>query len=705
MTERVRRSGGGINVKGKESKRAFGRVSKADNILAYTMLQAEDAIVRAETNTVAKAFYQLAKNAPDPDFWEIAKVTSVPVMNEKTGLVRYENQKRVQPGDQDYTVTAKFNGEERSVTLNRSNPDARRLADSMRNLTQMQTDYLVRLLGSVNRFLSAVNTSYNPEFVITNAFRDIQAATINLAGFDRDGLVTGTLKDYRKALAASMRGAFKDGKNYNKLFGKADDDWAGWYNEFISEGGRVYFNQVDDLQTLKNRVEQSAKAAATGNRLQVKTMFFKVRDFVEGTNNGVENAVRLAAYKNAREAGMSKMAAASLAKNLTVNFNRRGTFGPAMNAAYLFFNASVQGTARMFTALKSKRVQKILAGVAVAGFAIEMLNAMMSEDDDDGESYYDKISDFDKARNMIFMVPGGKGQHYKIPLPYGFNAFYAGGRTLAEIARRGGDRAAHSMGNLATTIVDAFNPVGGTESLLNFISPTIFDPLVDIERNRDFTDRPIMPEQNQFGPETPDAQRYYGSVGTHWKTITDALTSATGGDDVVAGAIDVSPETLEHLSGVVVGALGAFVDRAFDLGTKIIDSEEEITASDVPFVRKLTAGEPSWYDKSAYYDRVHQVEKIVSEAKQYAEREEWEKFDSFVDKNMNLATLETPMKVAQKEMRTIRKAKAANEFAKEMGKVDDATYRSEKKLFEDAEKLVITQFNTEWNATMKLSKE
>jgi hypothetical protein len=336
---------------------------------------------------------------------------------------------------------------------------------------------------------------------------------------------------------------------------------------------------------------------------------------------------------------------------------------------------------------------------------IELLNAMLSGEDEDGESYYDKISDFDKSRNLILMLPGEGGSHIKIPLPYGYNAFFALGRTAAEIMRRGGDRAMESASNLATTIVDAFNPVGGTASLLNFLSPTIADPIVDLERNRDYRDRPIIPEQSPYEPEVPDAQRYYSSVGTHWRTITDFLTMATGGDDVVAGAIDVSPETLEHLAGVVMGAAGSFFNRNVGLVAKTFDSEEEVEASDLPFVRKIFGQKPSWYDKSTFYDRVDLIEKAVSDAKDYAEREDWDKFDRYVDNKAKLFELEDAMKAAKKEMRAIRKARGKNEFAYEMGKIDEATYKAERRVYKDAEKMVVEQFNTQWNAIMLAGRD
>jgi hypothetical protein len=56
----------------------------------------------------------------------------------------------------------------------------------------------------------------------------------------------------------------------------------------------------------------------------------------------MENAIRLAAYKVGLDKGMSKEQAASLAKNLTVNFNKKGQISNQMGAWYAFFNAAVR---------------------------------------------------------------------------------------------------------------------------------------------------------------------------------------------------------------------------------------------------------------------------------------------------------------------------------------------------------------------------
>lgn len=480
-----------------------------------------------------------------------------------------------------------------------------------------------------------------------------------------------------------MRGAFKADKG----------EWGRWYREFVSEGGRVYFNQVEDVGALRDRIgREFARAGGNGPPLmKLKAVF----EFIEKANTGVENAIRLSAYKNARERGMSKQAAASLAKNLTVNFNRRGTYGPLMNSMYLFFNASVQGSAVLLSAMKSRRVQKVLGAAVLTGALLDILNAMLSDDDDDGESFYAKIPAFDKSRNLILMIPGGKGEHIKIPLPYGYNAFFAMGRSAVELAR--GASPAETMGDLLTTIVDAFNPIGGSESLLNLIAPTIADPIVDLTRNRDYADRPIMPEQSQFGPEVPDAQRYWGSVGPHWKAITDFLTEVTGGDDVRPGAIDVSPETLEHLFGVVTGAAGAFFDRNVGLAQKLFDPEAELGIGDVPVIRKAVGGKPGWYDKAAFYERLDAIEQAKAYAKGYQAKGDQGAHAAFMRESAALLRLEPMAKQSQKAMNTIRKQRSALERGRETGTVDGSAYAARSKYLRETEKGVIDRFNAAYN--------
>lgn len=677
----------GVSVTGKESQRAFGRESRAADILAYSVMQAEEAIIRAETNRVARQFYDLAKANPAPGFWKADKVAMRPYWSKAKQQVEFRAESRVLAEDKDFTVTAKIDGVEHRVVLDRTNPDAVRLAESMRNLKGEKINAILQTFGAVNRYLSTVSTSLNPEFVITNAFRDLQTAAINLNQHEVDGIISGTLKDYPAALKASMKGAFKKGSG----------DWAKWYDEFRSEGGRVYFNSLDDINAQRAKIEREMKDAAGLHPMKAIRGIF---GFIEKANLGVENAVRLAAYKNAREGGLSKARAASLAKNLTVNFNRRGHYGPLMNSLYLFYNASVQGTAVLLGAMKHRRVQITLGAAVLTGAMMEMLNMALTGADDDGEDYYGKISDFEKSRNLIVMNPWGEnGSYFKLPLPYGYNAFYHLGRSAVELGN--GKPVGKTLGNLLTTLVDSFNPVGGSESLLKLISPTISDPLVDLSQNRDFAGKPIKPEQPQYGAKKPESQMYWGSVSPVSKAITDFMNEATGGDKVRSGKIDVSPEALDYLFGVATGAAGTFYGRAGNALLKLADPDAELAANDIPVYRKMVGEKPAWYDRTMAYERIKAVEQLWSERQAYAKAGENQKAREVDSEVRGLAGLRAIATETRQELSEISKERTASLLSHEAGRISDGGFRLKTKALETREKGILDRFNRRYRMSLE----
>ena len=154
--------------------------------------------------------------------------------------------------------------------------------------------------------------------------------------------------------------------------------------------------------------------------------------------------------------GVTREKAAQMAKNITVNFNKSGEYGQLLNSVYLFFNASVQGTARLGKSLLTMKsptypdgtkrafkdrfnnAQKMAAALTVFSGLSAMIAMAMSDEDEDGELYYNKI-DYIKERNLIFMRPNGK-DYFKIPLPYGFSMFANLGTTAVEVGAGHGDR-------------------------------------------------------------------------------------------------------------------------------------------------------------------------------------------------------------------------------------------------------------------------
>lgn len=681
------RTGGRFNVRGRESYRAFGRQTPARDLLAYSIMQAEEAIIRGENNRIGNAIYDLAKAAPNEKFWKTDKVAMRPHFIKAKGEVEYRPVRKILAEDKDYTISLKIDGKEHRVTFNRTNPVARNLALAMKGLGQDQIHLMVQYFGVVNRMLSHVNTTLNPEFVITNAFRDMQTALTNLQQFDLPGITKGTIKDWPKALRGAMLGSFK----------KEGGEWTRWYDEFRQAGGRVYFNQMESVHDLRKRLERDLHDMQTG--FTVRKAFRTVGRTIENVNLGVENAIRLAAYKNARERGMSPAQAASLAKNLTVNFNRRGSWGPLMNSLYLFYNASVQGAATILTAMKSPKVRRVLAAAVVVGFLMEMLNALTSDRDDDGELVYDKITPYDKSRNLIIPDPVDSRHPFKIPLPYGYNSFFALGRSVAELLR--GKQAMEVAGNFATTVVDSFNPIGGAQNILNLIAPTVADPVVDLYRNRDYAERPIKPDQSQYGRQEPESQRYWNTVSPQSKVITDALSEATGGTGVEPGLIEISPETLDYLFGQVFGAAGTFYERNFDLLAKLADPTAELNWNDIPFARRVIGGEPPWYDKSMFFERTNAIRQAVGDYREYIKRGEKPAAEAFKQRNKALLGMEREASAVRNRYGDIRTARANAQYQHDQQKITDSRYREILDKAKADEEKLIGDFNRDYIKRLK----
>ena len=588
------RTGTGYNVKGPESQRALGRKSRASSILANILMQADEAVIRSEKNAVLLSLLNLVQNSNDPTYWEVNKVEIKPVFNKVTGLVEYRATSRLTKEEDERTVRLKVDGHEHRITIHDY-----RLVAALKNLEGNRLNGIFRVLMAVNRYLSLMNTGMNPEFLITNAFRDVTAANINMSATDLAGLRKNVMRDYGKALKGAWGG----------VRGRNNTVWAQHFRDFAADGGRVSFFQIDNLDEHTTKLEKEL-ARMRRRPWDIRNLLRDTRDVIEHANAAVDNGIRLSTYVNAKRLGLSGAQAASLAKNLTINFNRRGELGPAMNAMYLFFNASVQGTAVMVRALKHKKVQRVVIGIVVLGFAMEMLNAMISPDDDDGEDKYGKIKDFTKSRNLIVMTPSG--QAITIPLPYGFNVFYDLGRNFAAYLR-GHQGAGTTLGNILTTGVDAFNPVGGTQSLLNFLSPTVIDPLVDYTRNEDFAGRKIVPE-TPFDQSKPESQKYWSSTGPVSRNVAEMLNSLTGGNEFKGGAIDVSPETLDQFFQFIFGAAGGFFSRTGGLATKWL-ADQPIEMNDVPFARKVVQAQPPGVNRSLFYERAEQIEALAYEKK------------------------------------------------------------------------------------------
>lgn len=572
--ETVMPTGRGFSIGGREAHRALGRKSRASDIIANAIAQTEQAIIRAEKNRVAIALLRLAEENPNPALWTVDKTPEKPQLS-AAGEVTYRKDNRHVLAEN--VVAVKIAGEQHFVTLN-----DKRLAAAMKNLGAAKTGAFLRAFSSINRFLSLTRTMLAPEFVLANFSRDIQTAAVNLTGEQSAAMAGRVIKDIPKAMRAM----------WGQLRGKSQGgEWARWAQEFADEGGMTSFVAQYTVEEQQAKINGLLKDAKGGSPAAIRRLAKGTLDLIEDANGAVENGTRLAAYANARRSGMSKQQAASLAKNLTVNFNRKGQAGPAINSLYLFYNASIQGTMRFARAMKSKRAQQIMAATAVLGYSIASMNRAIGGEDDDGEDRWEKIPDWVKARNLIIFIPGGDGAMVKIPLPYSYNLpFLIGGAAESMV---GGDKPASSVAaGVTEAILTAFNPIGDLDlegdsatALAKVFSPTAADPLVDIAVNRNFFGAPINPERSPFDkvPE-PDSQLAFPSANPAARWLANALNTATGGDALRPGAIDVSPGSMVYIFDYLTGGTGSFVERSVG-AVMLAASGEHVPVRTIPFAR------------------------------------------------------------------------------------------------------------------------
>ena len=608
--------GQGFAVSGKFSRAATGSLKTVADIMGNIAIQRERAIVRAEKARVGRALYALAITNPNPNFWmpinpdaiknkkklyaemvsmgmspadaqNIIKEPKVASIDSTTGLVRYSVNPALRKSDNVLPVI--INGEERFVFFNPGNPSAKRMVESLKNLDANQMDETVQGIAEITRFIAAANTQYNPVFGAFNFARDVQSAAINLSSTpiaDRKLQVTTDSVVAVRAIYRILRG--------KPATSPAMQKWMDLFEQFQQAGGQTGFRE--QFSRGKGKETIVARELARLDRNNAKKVAYAVFDWLSDYNDAMENAVRLAAFKAGLDQGLTVDRAASVAKNITVNFNRKGANAPTVGALYAFFNASVQGTARLietlFTKDKNGKMslspagKKIIAGGMFLGVMQTALLAMAGFGPDDPPEWI-------KAKNLVFPTFGvfGEGKYILVPMPLGFNVFPNVGRIVSEymMVQSGGMKGKRDLKktitSIASAILDSMNPLGSS-TFAQTISPTILDPITGaFFENKDAFGRPVYKEDKALSP-TPGYQRSRDSANFMFQGLAYGLNYITGGGEKGIGAFSPTADQLSYVAGQYAGGVGKLaVQTAEYAKSKVIG--EELQPYQVPIVGKM----------------------------------------------------------------------------------------------------------------------
>jgi len=673
--------GSSISTKGKEFLRAMGRESAAQSPLGHVLLNAERSMARGTKNKqFGERLVNLIKSNPDAEFWRVIspedprymrafekKFTYVgndkdlqgqtfseipPDTNRKDYIQKIVLKRdNLSPGFDKDLIGVKLDGQQVYVEL-----ADKRLRDAILGMDSGTADNLIQKFGVVNRFLSMMNTSLNPEFVIGNFSRDVQTAIFNILG-EQDmsqgkakdqKLVAKVIKDVIPSMGVFYKAArnfsVKDGTFVGNLSGIDPADQAD-VREYMESGAKAdWFHSrppEDQTKTIQSMIDM-ANGTFKGN---FQRRYQAVMKFVEDGNASVENAVRLATFKASRDellnAGVPRpealAQAASLAKNLTINFNRKGNAGDLVNSLYLFFNASVQGTANFARGLFgpnmnpfSSEASRVKQGAVTSLIMFGALSALRAEEESEenpetGRSYYSEIPDYVKERNIVIMAEPSEAlkkgasniyldrngkeyanktqYYYTIPLPYGYNVFHSLGQNVFEMSN-GHISPLKATSNVTSAFLGSFSPIGFSSP-----APTIAQPFIEIARNENFFGSPIYRENFPTGTQLPESSMSMSTTRTPFKWMAKLSNSLIGGNEQQSGALDVSPDVLEHLAEFALGGAGKFGMRNLDAFEKW-QKGEDLKVREIPFLRRIKGEPDERVSMGDFYERKIKLEQL-----------------------------------------------------------------------------------------------
>lgn len=669
MTSGAQGTGQGMSVRGGSSQRATGSTRPVTDIFANITMQRERAIVRAEKNRVALALYGLAVQNPNTDFWlpinpdaaltapgrerlaeelegvgihplDAQNVVEQPVrayVDRSTGLVQH----RVDPtlSGNPNVLSVRINGKDRHLIFNANNERAARMVTSLKNLDASNLGAVMEKVAPITRYFASINTQYNPVFGVTNFARDVQFAALSLSSTELAGEQARLLKN----VAPALRGIYGDLRSRRKGKGAQDTEWSRLWEEFKSTGGQTGYREMFKTPAdRRKRIEREVKRINSG---VVGKGAHAVFDWLSDYNSAMENAVRLSAFKLGIEKGMSKERAAMLAKNLTVNFNRKGDWGRTAGAMWAFFNASVQGTETMIRTLRGPAGRRIIVGGLALGAAQAVLLAMAGFDEDEPP-------EFVRSRNIIIPWFNEDKDYTTIPMPLGFHVIPNISRILTEAWLSDWEDTPGRVVDLLSVFADSFNPIGSS-TLLQTLSPTVTDPIAALSENKDWAGRSIFRERFNARDVSPGTARTKDSASLFSKELAKYLNYSTGGTEFVAGEFSPTPDQIDYLIGYVTGGVGREALKTMGL------IESQFTGEELPPYKVPLAGR--FYGKATgqsaasapYYSNLQKMAEYRAEIEGRAET--GGDVDAYFEENPS-ATLAWEAAQSENIVRTLRGA-------------------------------------------------
>lgn len=601
--------------------RAKGRKSKPDFIMEEMVKDMDLSLVGKQKQRVLEAMTLLVATHPDPDLWAVD-----PVKVERQWVNGVLTIAPVKSSEN--TITYMHKGV--PVAIQIKHPQ---MLAAFRGMTEPLPKWL-RFVGRITRWLSAVKTSLSPFFMLVNPVRDIGLATMAV-GAERGAAAVKAMGEYYLLTYPAL---FRDRRSASAAarsnLGPRAQKLQQYTREFSAVGGKTGYTYVTDIREQQRKLSSLMTRHAKSKGMQdimagrfhekdadllIAKAWQHTANLFEVANEMAENSTRLAVYAAMRDGGMSMEQAAEYAKEVTVNFNRRGSFGKVLNGFYMFFNAAMQGSARLVRLSTNKKFVAMMGSLFASSYALALGQMLAAGDDDDGESNYDKAIPNSQAERTISIYLGD-GKSLALPVPYGPNIFSYMGYRLARLhynqMRGKDDPFGRVAGDIAAQMVTSMSPIDPGDGATRLAPEPVRVLLHTYFNKSDFGGKlnPRLGIDKDTDPPKPYYRETYDSTGGFYRVIAGALNAASGGDLTKGGAINLSGEQVRYLTQQATGGLGRLASESAELAHKMfmgIDPEP----SDVPLANVYLRGKGHARHAGPYYDNLNELEAAVSQWK------------------------------------------------------------------------------------------
>ena len=697
-------AGGGRGVFNAALKEAHGRQSLADDPVAYIMNMAESGFLVNNKNWVKQHFLMMAMNHPS-DLLTVSKAwyvktkdqfgnevwipaspnipadeTDPAVIEAALDAFQTKMEQMEQSGDatqqrgslnieypqtkmeeREHEVRVMKDGEEYVIYVNGDPQLAQALNNTRAMRVREHEGLFEKACAWLGRKMAAVYTSLSPLFVPSNWARDT-TMTLASTAIREDARYNWLLrtKFMRPDVQMRMFGLVKEyqnGKLREKVKSRTATKTEKNFWNFMINGGETGFVSTMDVDAFREKIQRDLKDMDR-TRLNPVKIGHMIADSVEYINRVIEDSNRFAIYQTSIEYGRGIEEAVQDAKNVTLNFNRKGTGEMGMSAIrqlYLFINPAIQSLQTLGALAKEHKAKftAVTSAWMASGMLVPLFNELMFNiasavaggggDDDDEfnpKDEYWKFSSFDRRNNCILWIPFTHN-FIKIPLAQEFRGFYGIGDMVAS-AMWGGENAKESWSNYAADLMgqiidlSPLDPVSYDGNVLVSLMPNAIRPLVEIAQNVTFTGKPIYRESdfNKYDPSfkkayagTPDFllrySKWMNSIGNKYPEAQQGPVEQTA-----VGRYANNPAVIDHLLKSYLGGMYTLGSQIAGAITKASDEEtrKDFKTADIPFFSKFVAnpndrpqsknkGDAYWQDFEKYQRSSHTLGVIRQDAR------------------------------------------------------------------------------------------